>query len=75
MKYITKLKLAAMQQICDHEERSTEYTIQYLQDMVGVSHDCVINYLMLPPHEHVQLISEVNELVSVMVKFEQSRLS
>jgi hypothetical protein len=70
MKYITKLKLAAMHQLCDAEDKSTEFMIQYLQDMCKVSHDTVINYLMLPQHELNTLRREVNGFMEMFEPFE-----
>ena len=48
MKYITKLKLAAIHLYCDVEEKSTEFMIQFMQDACKVDLDCVMNYLQLP---------------------------
>lgn len=31
--------------LCDEEDRSTEYMLQYMQDVAGVNLDCVINFL------------------------------
>ncbi len=45
MQYITKLKLAAVQQLCDAEDKSTEYMLQLMQDVCKVSLDTVLNYL------------------------------
>jgi hypothetical protein len=70
MKYITKLKLAAMHQLCDAEDRSTEFMIQYLQDMCKVSFDTVMNYLQLPQHELNTLRREVNGFMEMFEPFE-----
>ncbi|WP_294377719.1 hypothetical protein [uncultured Clostridium sp.] len=45
MKEKTKKLLKEAQEICDREDRSTEYMIQFMQDYANVSFDCVINYL------------------------------
>ena len=45
MRSVTKTKLKEAMDICDQEDRSTEYMIQYMQDYAKVSHDCVMNYL------------------------------
>lgn len=63
MKYITKLKLAAIHQLCDAEDKSTEFMIQYMQDTCQVDHDCVMNYLMLSNEEHLRLWKELNEFI------------
>jgi len=41
----TRMMLEAGLIICENENRSTEYTIQYLQDFAKVDHDCVMNFL------------------------------
>lgn len=45
MKQETKDKLKIAMDICDTEDRSTEYMIQFMQDFAGVSFDCVISFL------------------------------
>lgn len=62
MKYITKLKLAAIHNLCDYEDKSTEYMIQFMQDTVGVDHDCVMNYLSLSNKEILKLREEVDDI-------------
>ena len=47
MRYITKLKLAAVHQLCEAQDKSTEYTIQYMQDVCKVDLDTVIIYFGL----------------------------
>lgn len=71
MKYITKLKLAAVHQLCDVEDKSTEYMIQYMQDAVKVNHDCVMNYLMLPEKEKINLIKDVNDFLDFFTVFDE----
>jgi len=70
MRYITKLKLAAIHQLCDAEDRSTEFTIQYMQDMCKVSHDTVMNYLALPLKERKKLFKEVNDFTEMFASME-----
>lgn len=41
MKHITKLKLAAVHQYCDIEDKSTEFMYQFMQDTVKVNLDTV----------------------------------
>jgi hypothetical protein len=65
MKYITKLKLAAVHQLCDADDRSTEFMIQYMQDVCKVSHDTVESYLLLPHKEHKKLFKEVMDFASM----------
>lgn len=70
MKYITKLKLAAVHQLCDAEDRSTEYTIAYMQDMCKVDHDTVMSYLLLPENELNKLREEVMSFVEMFDRFD-----
>ncbi len=70
MKYITKLKLAAIQQWCDVEEKSTEFMIQFMQDACKVDHDAVMSYLQLPGKEREGLIRELNEFLNWFTVFE-----
>ncbi len=41
----TNYKLETAKQYCDDNDKSTEFMIQYMQDVAGVDHDYVINYL------------------------------
>ncbi len=59
MQYITKLKLAAVHQLCDAEDKSTEFTIAIMMDLCKVDMDCVVSYLSLPQSEHQKLWKEV----------------
>jgi len=70
MKYITKLKLAAMHQLCDVEDRSTEFMIQYLQDTCKVDLDTVMEYLTLPQQEKNTLRREVNGFMEMFENIE-----
>lgn len=71
MKYITKLKLAVVHQLCDVEDRSTEYTLQVMQDIVKVNLDTVLNYMQLGEKVHADLFREVNQLNEVLINSEQ----
>ena len=66
MKYITKLKLAAILQICDAEDKSTEYMYQIMQDMCHVDIDAVNNYFTNEDTD--RLIKELNDLTVLMIK-------
>ena len=70
MKYITKLKLAAIHSHCDVNNKSTEYMIQFMQDSCKVDLDCVLSYLQLSKEEHVKLKDEVADFTSTMVQIE-----
>lgn len=72
MKHITKLKLAAVHQLCDVEDKSTEYMIQYMQDVCKVDHDCVMNYLQLSNSEHEKLFNQVNDFNSLIINLRES---
>ena len=45
MKQITKEKLQQARDICDEEDRSTEYMIQFMQDHANVDFECVMSYI------------------------------
>ena len=45
MKKTTFEKLKTVENICNREKRSIEYTIQYMQDYANVDYDCVMAYL------------------------------
>ena len=64
MKLITKLKLAAVHNLCEAQDRSTEFTIQYMQDVCKVSHETVMNYLSLPEPEK-------NSLKLIVIQFSE----
>lgn len=70
MKYITKLKLAAVHQYCDIEDKSTEFMYQFMQDAVGVDLDTVNNYLFLGEQEHIKLRNELNNFLEFFDIFE-----
>jgi hypothetical protein len=66
MQHITKLKLAAVHQLCDVEDKSTEFMYQLMQDICKVDIDTVNNYMT--NEDHVKLFKEVNDLTEVMIK-------
>jgi hypothetical protein len=72
MKYITKLKLAAVHQICTNQDHSTEFTLQYMQDTCNVDLDCVLNYMSLDNKEHSKLFEEVKEFCSLFILMNDS---
>lgn len=45
MKAETKAKLLEAWQYCDDNDKSTEFMLQYMQDVAGVDLDCVINFI------------------------------
>lgn len=45
MKKETKQKLIEAWDYCDDEDKSTEFMLQYMQDVAGVDLDCVLNFL------------------------------
>lgn len=70
MKHITKLKLAAVHQYCDIEDKSTEFMYQFMQDTVKVNLDTVNAYLFLGEEEHTKLRNELNEFLDFFEIFE-----
>ena len=52
MKTETKAKLEIAKQYCDDNDKSTEFMIQYMQDIAGVDFDCVMNYLRKKSKEY-----------------------
>lgn len=71
MRYITKLKLAAVHQLCDAEDKSTEFMFALMQDMCKVDLDCVMSYMSLPPEEHAKLFKEVMEFCEMFEVIDQ----
>lgn len=67
MKHSTKLKLATIHQICDVADKSTEFMIQYMQDVAKVDLDCVMNYLSLSEEETKELFQQVNAVVETSI--------
>lgn len=45
MKTITKNNLLEAWQYCDDNDKSTEFMLEYMQDMANVDLDCVINFI------------------------------
>jgi hypothetical protein len=45
MKQTTKQLLFEAWQYCDNEDKSTEFMLQYMQDVANVDLDCVINFI------------------------------
>ena len=68
MKYITKLKLAAVHQLCDAEDKSTEYMYQLMQDTVKVDMDTVNNYML--NENKAELFKELNSLLDLLIIIE-----
>jgi len=66
MKHITKLKLAAVHQLCDAKDKSTEFMTVFMQDTCKVNLDCVNAYMMLKDEEHSALFKEINEFVELL---------
>ena len=70
MKYITKLKLAAVHQLCDKEDKSTEYMFQFMQDTCKVELDTVMNYMKLGEKQHQQLFRELNDFLELFIQLD-----
>ena len=67
MKYITKLKLAAVHQSCSGKDESTEYMLQLMQDLCRVDLDTCLKYLELHPKQHLKLFKELTSLTKVIL--------
>jgi hypothetical protein len=66
MKYITKLKLSAVHQLCDAEDVSTEKMYAYMENMCKVDADTINSYMV--NENHAKLFDELNELTAVMIQ-------
>jgi len=71
MRYITKLKLAAIHKDCDDLDTSTEYMFQYMQDVAHVPFETVMNYFNLSVKERKELFKELDELVELMIQLKE----
>lgn len=71
MKYVTKIKLAAIHQWCDAQDKSTEFMIASMIAMCKMDHDAVMAYLQLGDKEHERLRKDVNEIVDFFAQFEE----
>lgn len=74
MRYITKLKLAAIHQLCNAEDRSTEYMYQFMQDICKVNLDAVNAYMMFSDEEHKKLFKEVMEFTKFFVSIDEFKI-
>lgn len=45
MKKATKQLLFEARRYCDENDKSTEFMLQYMQDVAGVDLDCVVKFL------------------------------
>jgi hypothetical protein len=69
MQYVTKLKLAAVHQLCMVQGKSTEYMLQLMQDTCAVNLSTCVSYMRFHS-EHKALFNQVNQLTAVMSKLE-----
>lgn len=74
MKYITKLMLAYIHHLCDVETKSTEFMIQYMQDVCNISIEEVNSYLSLSNEEQIKLREEAGSLLDLFIKLEETGL-
>lgn len=72
MQHITKLKLAAIHQLCDVEDISTERMYQYMQDIVKVDIDTINSYMVLGDAKHENLFKELNSLTEVIINIDKT---
>ena len=54
MKITTKNKLLAAWEHCDDNDKSTEFMLEYMQDMANVDLDCVMNFIQKTTNEDRQ---------------------
>jgi hypothetical protein len=45
MKATTRTMLQEAEKYCNDNDKSTEFMLEYMQDVAGVDLDCVLNYL------------------------------
>ena len=63
MKEVTKNILLEAWQYCDDNDKSTEFMLQYMQDVVGVDLDCVINFMQnITDEQRLDWIKNNNQL-------------
>jgi hypothetical protein len=72
MQHKTKLKLAAVHQICDVTDKSTEFMLQVMQDICKVDLNTCVKYLELPEEEHNVLFQEVNAVAETIVQIDNN---
>lgn len=70
MQHITKLKLSAIHQLCDVEDKSTAYMLETMQSICNVDLGTCIKYMELGEEEHSQLFKELNSLIEFFMKME-----
>jgi lipopolysaccharide biosynthesis regulator YciM len=58
MKTKTKNKLLEAWQYCDKNEKSTEFMLQYMQDVADVDLECVLTFIEKITDEQGQQISK-----------------
>ena len=59
-------KLAAVHQLCTAEDKSTEYTLQLMQDVCKVDLDTCLAYMWLGSKKHSKLFNELNTLIEII---------
>ena len=67
MKYITKLKLAAVYKYCQEENKSKAFTLNMMQHITDVDHDCALNFYGIDASEKEQLNKDNAEIVKTHV--------
>ena len=60
MKPETKRKLLEAWQHCDEEDKSTEFMLQYMQDVANVDLDCVVNFLQRTSEDEREKFRKLN---------------
>lgn len=69
MQHKTKLQLATIHQLCDAQDKSTEYMIVLMQDITGLSLDTIMSYLELK--DKTTLFKEVMIVAETISKLDK----
>lgn len=64
MKFVTKLRLGLVEAYCVENEKSTEYMIEIMKDIVGVDLDCVLEYLQ----NNKNIKKDVENIIDTIIK-------
>lgn len=62
MRAETKSKLLAAWQYCEDNDKSTEFMLEYMQDVANVDLDCVINFIKKLNNESIHSTKQGNKL-------------
>lgn len=63
MKAITKHRLLTAWQYCDDNDKSTEFMLEYMQDVGGVDLDCVMSFIAKTTDEDREKFNKLNPAI------------